>query len=277
MTSQLLLDKADLELTFEDGQDKDNESADNIASYHDCLVGSYMSYLKAAGYSKIPHEIRVFKRGARRFLNKFPDPQDWLILSVEEQYRCDHKERSFVHYLILRRLLPMPLSYILTPKPRFYQMAIRLMEHETYQLYKKVASRLGYREPTIKDQFRALLSLMIWAQKPLQALTLDDLNVFIEELRVAYAGLATRNRKLLHGLPYRWGVRLSSIQNVLYHMGVFPQLTRSTRRTSFEKQWKDVPPGIAATVRRYLQQMSLSLRPESAYQERHVYSGFSSG
>ena len=65
MTSQLLLDKADLELTLEDSQDKDNESADNIASYHDCLVGSYMSYLKAAGYSKISHEILVFEQGAR--------------------------------------------------------------------------------------------------------------------------------------------------------------------------------------------------------------------
>jgi len=268
MTSQLLLDKADLELTLEDGQDKDNKSADNIASYHATLVGSYMSYLKAAGYSKIPHEIRVFERGARRFLSKFPDPQLWLTLSVEEQHRCDCKERSFVNYLFLRRLLPMPLEYVLMPRPRLFQMSVRLMERETYQLYEKAASRLGYREPTIKDQFRALLSLMIWAQKPVQALTLDDLNTFFEELRVAYAGLAIRNRKLLHGLPYRWGARLSSIQNVLYHMGVFPQLTRSTRRTSFEKQWRNVPTDIAASVRHYLQQMSLSLRPESAYQEK---------
>ncbi|MDP2731042.1 MAG: hypothetical protein Q8O55_11265, partial [Dehalococcoidales bacterium] len=152
MISQLLLDKADLELTLEDGQDKDND----IASYHDCLVGSYMSYLKAAGYSKLPHEMRIFERAARRFLSKFPDPQDWLTLSVEEQYRCDHKERSFVHYLILRRLLPMPLSYMLTPKPRFYQMATRLMERETYQYYQKAAQRLGYKEQNIKDQFCAL-------------------------------------------------------------------------------------------------------------------------
>ena len=112
-------------------------------------------------------------------------------------------------------------------------MVIRLMERETYQLYEKAAYRLGYQEPIIKDQFRALLSLMIWAQKPVQTPTLDDLNVFTEELRMAYAGLSIRNRKVLHGLPYRWGVRLSSIQNVLYHMGVFPQLTRSTRRAGF--------------------------------------------
>ncbi len=263
MISQLLLDKADLELTLEDGQDKDND----IASYHDCLVGSYMSYLKAAGYSKLPHEMRIFERAARRFLSKFPDPQDWLTLSVEEQYRCDHKERSFVHYLILRRLLPMPLSYMLTPKPRFYQMATRLMERETYQYYQKAAQRLGYKEQNIKDQFCALLCLMTWAQKSIDALTLDDLDTFILELRAAYI-TSKRRRSVKNGLPSRWDSQLSSLRNVLYHMGIIPQLTRSTRRISFEKQWKDIPPGIAAPTRRYLQQMGLSLRPESAYQEK---------
>ena len=165
MNSQLLLDRSDLELTLKDSWDKENGSTNEITAYHDCLVGSYMSYLKAAGYSRIPHEILVFERAARRFLSKFSDPQDWLALSVEEQYRCDHKERSFVHYLILRRLLPMPLPYMLTPKPRFYQMAIRLMDRETFLHYREAAQRLKYREHDIKGQFCALLCLMTWAQK----------------------------------------------------------------------------------------------------------------
>jgi len=175
MTSQLLLDKTDLELTLEDSQDKERDSAEDINSYHDCLVGSYMSYLKAAGYSKLPQEMRIFERAARQFLSKFPDPQDWLTLSVEEQYRCDHKERSFVHYLILRRLLPLPLPYMLTPKPRFYQMAIRLMEQETFQLYRQAAQRLRYKEHDIKSQFCALLCLMTWTQKPIATLTMASI------------------------------------------------------------------------------------------------------
>ena len=268
MTSELLLTKADLELTLEDGQDKDNESIDDIKSYHDCLVGSYMSYLKAADYSKIPHEVKVFEQAARRFLSKFPDPQEWGTLSVEEQYRCDHKERSFVHYLILRRLLPMPLPYMLTPKPRFYQMAIRLMERETFQYYREAAQRLKYGEQNIKEQFCALLCLMTWSQKSIEALTLDDLDTFIQELRAAFLSVKRRRKSVKNGLPARWDSQLSSLRNVLYHMGIIPQLNRSTRRTSFEKQWKDIPPGIAAPVLRYLQQMGLSLRPGSAYQEK---------
>jgi integrase len=268
MTSQLLLDKADLELKHEDSQGKERDSAEDINSYHDCLIGSYMSYLKAAGYSKLPQEIRIFERAARRFLSKFPDPQEWVTLSVEEQYRCDHKERSFVHYLILRRLLPMPLPYMLTPKPRLYQMATRLMERDTFQLYRQAAQRLKYREHDIKGQFCALLCLMTWAQKSIDALILDDLETFIQELRASFLSVKRQRSSIRNGLPTRWDSQLSSLRNVLYHMGIFPQLTRSTRRTSFEKQWKDIPQGIAAPVHRYLQQMGLSLRPESAYQEK---------
>jgi integrase len=111
---------------------------------------------------------------------------------------------------------------------------------------------------------------MIWAEKPLDALTLDDWNTFIRELRTAYVGLASeqQRKRVRHGLPHRWDTHLTSIRNVLYHMGIFPQLTRSTRSISFEKQWRDVPPDIAVPVRRYLQQLALSLRPESAYQEK---------
>ena len=266
MTSELLLSKADLDLTQENGEGTESRSPGKMVSYHNCLVGSYMSYLNVAGYSKIPHEIRVFEQAARRFLSKFPDPQEWVTLSVEGQYRCDHKERSFVHYLILRRLLPMPLPYMLTPKPRFYQMAIRLMELETFQMYQKAARRLKYREHDIKGQFCALLCLMTWAQKPVVVLTIDDLDTFIQDLRTAFLSVKRRRKSIRNGLPTRWDNHLSSLRNVLYHMNIFPQPTRGTRRASFERQWIDIPPDIAAPVRRYLQQMALSLRPESAYQ-----------
>ena len=255
---------------------KETELTADTGAYHDCLVVGYMSYLKAAGYSKLPQEVRIFERGARRFLSKFPDPKEWLLLPTEEQYRCDGKERSFVHYLILRHLLPLPLTYMLTPRPRFYLMAVRLMERETFQLYQKAASRLGYQERNIQDQFRSLLCLMIWTQKPINALTLADLNSFIQELRTVYLSGQWRQRCVRNGLPTRWDAQLKCLRNVLYHMGIFPQLNQNTRKASFEKQWREVPPDIAATVRRYLRQLALSLRPESTYQEKtHLFRFFS--
>jgi hypothetical protein len=108
----------------------------------------------------------------------------------------------------LRHLLPLPLTYMLTPRPRFYLMAVRLMERETFQLYQKAASRLGYQERSIKDQFRSLLCLMIWTQKPINALTLGDLNSFIQELRTVYLSGQWRQRCVRNGLPARWDAQL---------------------------------------------------------------------
>jgi integrase len=237
---------------------------------HDCLIRSYLSYLKAAGYSDIPQGVRRFERGARRFLARFPDPKQWLSLSTNEQLRCDCTERSFVHYLFLRRLLPLPLTYVLSPRPHLFEMAERLMERDAYQLYQQSARRLGYHAPGVEAQFRSLLCLMIWTQKPMESLTLDDLDAFASELRAAYVQMAdTRRWKVVrHGLPARWDAQLKSIRKVLYHMGIFPQLNRSTRKISFEKQWERVPPEMSAPVRRYLQQLALSLRPTTAYQEK---------
>ncbi|MBF4483182.1 tyrosine-type recombinase/integrase [Dehalococcoides mccartyi] len=270
MVSQLLVEKTDLSLVVEDHQSNASEPAEDVALYHDCLVKSYLSYLKAAGYSNIPQGVRRFECGARRFLARFPDPKLWLSLSTNEQNRCDCTERGFVHYLFLRRLLPLPLTYVLSPRPHLFEMAERLMERDAYQLYQQSARRLGYRAPGVEAQFRSLLCLMIWTQKPMENLTLDDMDAFASELRVAYAKLAdTRRWKLVrHGLPARWDAQLKSIRKVLYHMGIFPQLNRSTRKISFEKQWERVPPEMSATVRRYLQQLALSLRPTTAYQEK---------
>ncbi|MDO8473858.1 MAG: tyrosine-type recombinase/integrase [Dehalococcoidia bacterium] len=269
MVSQLLLDKVDIGLTLECGWNEATESVD-VAHYHDCLVTSYMAYLKAAGYSKCQSDMHKLEKGAKRFLARFPDPSLWLGISVEEQQRCDCKQRSFVHYLFLRRILPLSLPYILTLQTRLFQMATRLMERDTYQLYQQSASRLGYRPSGIDGQFRSLLCLMIWAQKPIDALTVKDLEAFAYELRVTWGQLGDRRqwKSVRNGLPVRWDAQLKYVRNVLYHMGILPQLNRGTRRASFEKQWEGIPPEIAATVRRYLQQLALSLRPESVYQEK---------
>ena len=268
MVSQLLLDKANA--VYEAIRDENNQLTEDAAAYHACLVSNYMAYLKAAGYSKIPNEIRMFERGAWRFLSRFSDPRSWLCLSPEEQHSCGRKERSFVHYLLIRRILPMPVAYMFTRKSRFFQMAMRLMERDTYEVFQKAACRLGYREQDAINQFRTLLCLMMWAQKRIDDLTLDDLENFTRELRIAYIESAVRQgrRKVRHGLPYRWDTQLTSIRNVLYHMGIFPQLNVSRRGKSFEKQWQKVPPDMAVVVRRYLQQVTLSLRPGSVYQEK---------
>jgi integrase len=271
MARQLLMDRINLPLPLEDETTEETAVAtieEELTAYRDSLVSSYLSYLKTAGYSKLRQEIRKFELGAWSFISRFPDPTDWLSLDMEELRYCGTKERSFLHYLFLRRIVPLPPAYMLTPRPHLYQMAVRLMERETYQIYRKAAERLGYQEQDSKNQFRPLLCLMVWAQKPLEALTPEDLEDFIQALRTAFGASKKRRNDSRLGLPRRWDYHLNSIRNVLYHMGIFPQMDKSTRAASFEKQWEHIPLSIATTVRRYLQQLTLSFRPESAYQEK---------
>jgi integrase len=277
MVNQLLLGQPDLKIALEDRQDETNESIEDIVSYHNCLVASYLAYLQAAGYSIFHSNVRRMEQGAWQFLSRYPDPKEWFNFSVEDFRGCDARERSFVHYLLLRRIIPMPLTYMLAPRYRFFQMATRLMEQETYQVYQKAARRLGFSEQDAMSQFRVLLSLMIWAQKPMGALALEDMNAFAEELRGAYQVLAMKGkrRRLRHGLPIRWHTQMGNTRNVLYHMGILPQTARGRQGPS-DKRLENLPPQIAATVRRYIQQMTLSLRPESVYQEKlHLLRFFS--
>lgn len=270
MVDQTVLDKFEIGLEIEEAADQDKERAESVAAYHACLITQYMSYLQAASYSTLLQEIRIFERGARQFLSKFPDPLDWCKLPVEEQIACDCKERSFAHYLFLRRLIPMPLPYILGPRPHLCQMAVRLMERETYQLYKQAARRLGYCDGGINGQFHSLVCLMTWAQKPMSSLTTGDLDCFTDALsKACFESECGRPRKVMrNGLPARWDTGLKGVRKVLYHMGIISRLARGIKRTSYETRWQQIPYDIAITARRYLQQLDQSLRPGSAYQEK---------
>jgi hypothetical protein len=60
MVSHLPVEKTDLPLAAEDHQDNASEPVEDVALHHDCLVNSYLLYLKAAGYSNIPQGVRRF-------------------------------------------------------------------------------------------------------------------------------------------------------------------------------------------------------------------------
>ena len=94
MINQLLLEKPSIELILENSPGMTSESAKDLASYHDCLVASYISYLKAAGYSQLLQEIRKFERGARCFLSKFPDHQLWLAPGVASAFAFRRSSRA---------------------------------------------------------------------------------------------------------------------------------------------------------------------------------------
>jgi hypothetical protein len=156
MAKVLLADETEL-LAGKPDQDKTLD--------HACLVTEYLSYMAAAGYSTGNYMVDYRIRSAWSFLRRFPVPEHWSNLSLEQQLSCRPGERTFLHYLLLRHLIPMPATYILIGYHKLGDMAIRLMERESYQRYQQMASRLGYTESGIRRQFQSLLCLMAWTQK----------------------------------------------------------------------------------------------------------------
>lgn len=248
-----------------------------------CLVAEYTSYMAAAGYSTTPGAITERSMAAWAFLSRFPRPEAWLDLPLEAQVHLRPEERTFLHYLFLRHLLPMPPGYILVSGHRLGDLVRRLMERDTFQRYRETALGLGYAEPAIRRQFEALLSLMAWAQKPMAALSGSDLGAFAEALRTARQALEDRGgflspqdmrlgmplpriatRPARDGLPRYWEGQLQAVRQVLYHQGILYRPDPPRRwGQSFSQRWQGIPTGIAATVQRYLGQLSVSLRPNS--------------
>lgn len=245
---------------------------EDAAWHHVCLVTEYMSYMEAAGYSTSPAAVQKRRGGAWKFLSRFPQPEVWLHLPIEEQIYCHLSQRSFVHYLFLRHILPMPPEYILVGHPHLAEMARRLMERETYHSYREMACRLGYTESTVERQFQALVYLMAWAQKPMFALTSNDMNAFREALGVARQELEEKGKAVLvkNGLPLAWDIELKQMRKVLFHLGIFPREPSHRRKVLDSTQrWVNISPNIRDVCLRYLQQLALIRQPGTLVQEEH--------
>jgi len=242
----------------------------DLASRHACLIAEYDDYMAAAGYSTGYYRLKERRSAARSFLRHFPDPEQWLALPVEQQLRCPPPHRTFVHYLFLRHLLPMPAPYILAGYHKLGEMAIRLMEREAYERYQAMGKSLGYCESDIRRQFQCLVYLMAWAQKPMDAITSADLAGFTEALKVAFAASNHRRKPscLRNGLPAQWSHQLVEMPKVLFYLGILPsRAARRARQKTFDERWMGVPEPVRATLRRYLGQLALVFQPRSMVHE----------
>jgi len=242
----------------------------NLAPRHACLITEYCDYMAAAGYSTGYYRLKERRSAARSFLRHFPNPEQWLELSVEQQLRCSASHRTFVNYLFLRHLLPMPAPYILAGHHWMGDMAIRLMERETYHRYQTMAKRLGYNESDIRRQFQCLVYLMAWAQKPMDAITMGDLADFKESLKAAFAAPSHKRKvsRLRDGLPVHWSYQLVEMPKVLFHLGILPsRSSRQSQQKTFDERWSGIPEQVQATLRRYLGQLALVFQPRSLVQE----------
>jgi integrase len=221
----------------------------------------YAEELGKAG-TKVDH---AWVWGARAFLARFGDPEGWNGLTLRNQLAVNVKIQRFVAWLIATRRLRPSANYLVARRLHLGDIVAR--HHPAFfAKFTAIAAELGFEEATIRRQWLALTHVCA-----LFALAPQDLTH--ELLDEGRARLCAAARKMGRG-PLR-GLRsgIYGVEATLFHAGVVDELPRRQspdKAPEREAEWgciAAVAPRLAETIRRYLDQIALSLR--SGTVERH--------
>ena len=209
------------------------------------LYRDYLAWLVTRGVGN-----KTFFSGARTFLIRFPDPQAWAGLSLDERLQAGSHVHPFLNFLMLHRHLRPGYDFLLgrrfhgmlreAPSSSFGPDLARLLAG---------AAALGYAPgPSRAMASQVGLRMLIQSGRFLGQLTAEDFDEF---------EAAIENREA-HGhqrLPH-YRNALYTARAVIYHVGapMEPIPKRSTQwRWSWERHLDGVPESIRASMVRYLE------------------------
>ena len=213
------------------------------------LLAEYSAYRQALGCAPASG---VYPWGARAFLRRYPDLDSWRTLSLEEQLGLHHSLKYFANFLFLKHYLRPTVAYLLAAHPQLAQAGKRSSEAAIYAQFSLLGHQLGYVEGVVEGTLHALFYVMAHAGKSAEALTIDDLSAFDEELR-AYQPRADRRfgRRTFSSHLYR-------VRMWLFHAGILPDSAlryRPCPARAREQLWEGIPAPLCEVAWRYLDQL----------------------
>ena len=217
------------------------------------LIAAYRDDLRAAGMFA-EHPVTS---PARTFLNRV-GIDGWQQLSLAEQCATSLTERRVVGWLMVTgRLRPTP-DYLVLGRPYLGEIAARHHRgfHETFR---DTATELGFAARVTRLQWSAAVKIAVLAGVAPDRLT----EQLIEAGLAAMTTAIRRHRPGGPGVGHLTGAVFGA-RTVLFHLGVLdapPRIQQPNRQAAREAAWAQVPPRLAATLRDYIAQVRLSLRP----------------
>jgi integrase len=234
------------------------------------VVGEYRAYMRAAGLSA----DKADTWGGTAFFAKFANTEGWHALSLDEQLSVNVKIGRFVVWMIsTQRLVPAP-EYVVAHRPLLGRV-MRRAEADFYALFQATARALGFNPAVISQQWSSLAQVAAVAGKRPQDLSQAELDI-------ARAALCRAGSELGRGTLRGLRSALFGVEAVLFHSGVTGELPRKRvpdRASQRAEQWATVArtaPVMVATMQRYLEQISLSLRPGTVVNAEAVLREFAS-
>jgi len=224
------------------------------------LVEAYVESLHGVGF----HLDNKAVWPARAFGARVGSPQAWATLSVQAQCDLPLRIRHFVTWLIVTQRVATSAAYIVAGRPFLGDVALR--HHPAFgHAFLDTAVSLGFARATAMAQWSDVAKLAgLYQVRP------DQLSRTQFDEGCAALIDAARTYRAHSELPLALAKTFHGAEATLFHLGVFDAPptrlgTTSTRMHAARRahQWAGVAPVLATTLRNYLDQIALTLRPST--------------
>lgn len=206
------------------------------------LLAAYLTYLAATGRGNLPYE-----RAARRFFDTWPDPAAWAALPLEDRLAAGSATRPVITFLMLHQGLRPGYDYLLARKlsPIWREIQTSPLQGEIDRFLDEAES-LGFTARTrLATGAQVPARLLIQTGKPIEALTLDDLDEFTG---------ACRERQQATGKSHHhYLAAISMTQRVLFHLGVLDSPPRNGGPVPFDERLAEVRAPLRGELIAYLE------------------------
>jgi integrase len=195
----------------------------------------------------------------------------WARLDLAQQCATPLSERRLVSWLmVIGQLHPSP-EYLIFGRPYLGEVAAR-HHHPFYVRFCATAATLGFDRRSTILQWSATIKVATLLGRAPNALTQAEL----ESGRDALIAGLRRHRPDSHGVR-ALTTALFGAEATLFHLGVTnvpPRKLHPNKTNLREAEWASVPSRLAATLRAYIEQVRLSLRPSTMYGIEAALRGF---
>jgi site-specific recombinase XerD len=222
----------------------------------EAVIDAYRADLIAAGHFA-ENEVTS---PARAFLLRVGGAAGWSRLSVEEQWRVSQaRESAVVMWMIAAgRVRPRPEFLV-----RGYQPIGKVsawVHREFHERFMQVAAGLGFSPKVAELQWWAVAKVAAVAGVAPGKLTRTKFDTASRELTCAVKRFGARSGQIT------LSTRLYGAEATLYHAGVIdgqPRKRAPNQSGLRAREWASVAPTLAQTLQGYVEQMRVTLRPNS--------------
>ncbi|MEP6697466.1 MAG: site-specific integrase [Pseudonocardiales bacterium] len=237
------------------------------------VVDAYVESLRTIGIVVDPKSVWP----ARAFGARVGSPEAWAELSLQAKCKLHLRIRHFVSWLIVTQRVATSADYIVVGRPFLGDVALRHFP-EFGNAFMDAAVSFGFARATAMAQWSDVAKLAgLYRARP------DGLSRAQFDEGCAALIEAARTHRPQSELQLAMAKHFRGAEATLFHLGVFdaPPIKlgnasahmHATRRS---QQWDGVAPVVAITLRKYLDQIALTLRPSTVKRAEAILREFAS-